>query len=125
MIAFDTNYVVRHLVQDDAQQCAVVLSTMQKESDQGRNIVLYDIVLCETLWVLSAVYQATRRDLIIALKALKNESIFLFENPERVESALLRFEMGSADFADYLILEIGKEKNLELKTFDKKLRKEF
>ena len=125
MIAFDTNYIVRLLIQDDPDQCAEVSATMRMESENGRSIILYDVVLCETLWVLGSAYQASRQELITALKVLKNEPIFVFENPDRVELALNRFEGGKADFADYLILEIGKQNGHELRTFDKKLKKEI
>ncbi|MEX2382029.1 MAG: type II toxin-antitoxin system VapC family toxin [Opitutales bacterium] len=124
MIAFDTNFLVRHLIQDDPKQCAIVAATIESEADEGRGIMLYDVVLCETLWVLDSAYQANRDDLLVALKALQDEPVFVFENPERVAVASKRFETGRADFSDYLILEIGNEKGNELKTFDKKLMKE-
>lgn len=125
MIAFDTNYIVRLLIQDDPDQCAEVSATMRLEAENGRSIILYDVVLCETLWVLGSAYQASRRELIKALNVLKNEPVFVFENPDRVELALNRFESGKADFADYLILEIGKQNGHELRTFDKTLKKEI
>lgn len=125
MIAFDTNYVVRLLVRDDPKQFAEVLATMRTEANNGRNIILYDVVLCETLWVLVSAYDANRRDLLTALKALKNEPGFIFENPERVEAAFERFKKGRADFADCLILEIGSEGGHELRTFDQKLKQEI
>lgn len=125
MIAFDTNYVVRHLVQDDPRQCSEVAAVLGAEAGEGRNVLLYDIVLCETLWVLASAYQAKHEDLLAALKALQDEPVFVFENPERVSAALQRFEKGKADFSDYLILEIGREKGNELRTFDKTLRKEL
>ena len=109
MIAFDTNYIVRLLIQDDPDQCAEVSATMRLELENGRNIILYDVVLCETLWVLGSAYQASREELLTALKVLRNEPVFAFENPERVETAVKRFEGGKADFADYLILEMGKQ----------------
>lgn len=125
MIAFDTNYIVRLLVQDDPDQCAEVSATMRLESKNGRNIILYDVVLCETLWVLGSAYQASREELLTALKVLRDEPVFVFESPERIEAAFKRFEGGRADFADYLILEIGTQNGHELRTFDKKLKKEI
>lgn len=125
MIAFDTNYVVRLLVQDDPAQSAEVSVTMRTEAESGRNIILYDVVLCETLWVLGSAYDASRMDMLTALKVLKDEPVFVFESPERVEAAFNRFEGGKADFADYLILEIGKQNGYELRTFDKKLKREM
>ncbi len=123
-IAFDTNYVVRHLIQDDPVQCAEVETALQMAAAGGRGVMLYDLVLCETLWVLESAYGAKRGDLLLAVKALRDEPAFVFEHPGRVEATLKRFERGKADFSDYLILEIGMEKGLELRTFDKTLQKE-
>ena len=120
MIAFDTNYLVRHLIHDDPKQCAEVTSVVLRESEKGRRIMLFDIVLCETLWVLESAYGATRKDLPTALYALNAEPAFAFEHPERVYAAIRRFERGNADFSDYMILETGREKGQKLKTFDKK-----
>ena len=125
MIAFDANYVVRYLVQDDPQQCRKVEEVLCAESKRGRPIMLYDIVLCETLWVLESAYGATRTDLVAALNVLSEESAFRFEHPVRVRTAAQRFERGKADFSDYLIWEIGKERQEELRTFDKKLAAEL
>lgn len=125
MMAFDTNYLVRHLVQDDPKQCREVAATLRSEAGQGRRVLLYDIVLCETMWVLESAYAATRNDLLQALNALNDEPLFEFEHPERVITAIRRYQHGKANFADYLILGMGKEKRLELKTFDKRLKAEI
>ena len=80
MIAFDTNHVVRLLVQDDPVQCAKITETMKVESKNGRTIMLYDLLLCETLWVLGSAYQARRKDLLTALIVLKSDPVFAFES---------------------------------------------
>lgn len=111
------------LIQDDPKQCAVVDTTIKAEAEVGRAILPYDVVLCETLWVLASAYQAKRADLLTALKGLQNEPVFVFEHPERVDAARKRFESGKVDFSDYLMLEISREKGAEFKTFDQNLKK--
>ena len=123
MIAFDTNYVVRHLVQDDPSQCKIVAATIAAEVEGGRRILLHDLVLCEVLWVLESVYAATRSDLLTALKSLAAEAAFAFENPGRVNTAIESFERGQADFSDYILLGLCRGAGNEFHTFDKKLKK--
>lgn len=124
MLAFDTNYLVRHLVQDEPKQCAEVAKVFQREVQDGRSILITDIVLCETVWVLQSAYAASRADILSALKALQDEPSFRFENLKRVAKAIVRFTKGKVDFPDALILEAAHESGAKLMTFDKRLLKE-
>ena len=123
-IAFDTNYLVRYLVQDDPEQCRIVDIAIQEACDAQEPILLPNIVLCETVWVLSRSYGATRKDILEALKGLAEESSFVFEDPTHVQRAINAFKNGIADFADYLLMEVCRVAGAELRTFDKKLAKE-
>jgi len=125
MIAFNTNDFVRHLLRDDPRQCRAVSTVLRSESKRGRPIMLYDIVLCKTLWILETAYGTTRTALLAALEALSEKPVFRFEHLARVHTATQRFEVGKADFPDYLILEIAKEQKETLRTFDKKLAAEL
>jgi predicted nucleic-acid-binding protein len=121
MIAFDTNHLVRYLVQDDPDQCAIVEKLVRDAIKTNHPIYLCNIVLCETVWVLESVYEASHSDLCAALKALCDEPVFEFDNPERIQKALKLYEKGKADFSDYMILQACRERKARLKTFDKKL----
>ena len=123
MIAFDTNYLVRHLVQDDAKQSREVTRVFKREAKKGRTILLLNIVMCETVWVLSSLYNAKKSDILKTLKALEDEVLFEFESEDEVSAAIDRYEKGKADFSDYLIDELGKSHGRELVTFDKRLMK--
>jgi predicted nucleic-acid-binding protein len=124
VIAFDTNYLVRHIVQDDEEQCAIVASILEKETREDRSIRIFDLVLLETSWVLQAVYGLEREAWAMVLEELMNDSAFSFDDPTRLRSMIKMYRKGSADFADYLILGSARAEALELKTFDKKLLKE-
>ncbi len=125
MLAFDTNYLVRHLVQDDPRQCRVVAETMAAELEAGRTILLLDVVLCEVSWVLESCYGASRKDILKAFSALLEEPVFSFEDDARIQSALSSFEKGKADFSDYLIAGQCAATGCRLLTFDKRLSKEL
>jgi predicted nucleic-acid-binding protein len=121
LIAFDTNYVVRHLVQDDPDQCKIVAKALKYASQKEEAILIPDIVLCEVTWVLESCYRAKRPDLLMSLSALRNDPVFCFQNPSRLDKALECFAAGKADFSDYLIAETCREQGRELQTFDRKL----
>lgn len=125
MIAFDTNYLIRHIVQDDEEQCAIVASILEQETREDRSIRIFDLVLVETSWVLQAVYDLNREAWAEILEELLEDSAFCFDDPTRLRRVIKMYRKGNADFADYLILGTARTEALELKTFDRKLLKEI
>jgi len=121
VIAFDTNYLVRHIVQDDEEQCGIVASILEEETQEDRSIRIFDLVLIETSWVLQTVYDLNRNAWAEVLEELLDDSAFIFDDPTRLRTAIRMYRKGNADFADYLILVSARSESLELKTFDKKL----
>jgi predicted nucleic-acid-binding protein len=125
VIAFDTNYLVRHIVQDDEAQCKIVASILKQETMEDRPIRILDLVLLETTWVLQEVYDFDRAALAEVIEELLEDSAFSFDDPTRLRSTLKLFQQGKADFADYLILSTTRAEGFELKSFDKKLLKDL
>lgn len=125
MIAFDTNYLVRHIVQDDEKQCSQVASVLASEAKEERAIRILDLVLLETSWVLQAVYGFDRKAWVQIIEELLGDSAFSFDDPFRLRATIKMYRKGKADFADYLIVGTARSEALELKTFDKKLLKEI
>jgi predicted nucleic-acid-binding protein len=125
VIAFDTNYLVRHIVQDNEEQCEIVASILERETQQDRSIRVFDLVLLETSWVLQTVYSLDREAWAEILGELLEDSAFSFDDPTRLRSVIKMYRKGNADFADYLILSTARSEALELKTFDKKLLREI
>lgn len=117
MIAFDTNYLVRHIVQDDEEQCEIVASILERETLEDRSIRILDLVLLETSWVLQAVYGLDREAWAEIVEELLDDSAFSFDDPTRLRAVIKRYREGHADFADYLILGTARSETLELKTF--------
>lgn len=103
MIAFDTNIVVRLLVQDDPAQAAIAERLLREAAEAGEIVFLCDPVLCEIVWVLRSQYKASRADVTDALESLLHNGLFDFEDRDRVESALDSYRRAKADFTDFLI----------------------
>ncbi len=125
MIAFDTNYLVRHIVQDDEEQCAIVATELANEIKKERSIRIFDLVLMETSWVLETVYGFDRVAWAQVLEELLDDSAFSFDDPGRLRKTIKMYRQGRAGFADYLIAETAWSKALELRTFDKTLLEEM
>ena len=125
MIAFDTNYLVRHIVQDDPVQCRTVAEVIADETASNNTIHLLDLVLLETVWVLESIYGFDREALVHVLSALVEDAAFSFDNPAVIQRSLRRFNVGKADFADHFIAASAQSRELTLKTFDKRLRKDL
>ena len=125
MIAFDTNYLVRHIVQDHEEQCSIVAAVLETESRKDRSIRIFDLVLMETSWVLESVYGFERRAWVQVLEDLLADSAFSFDDPARLRTIIKLYRKGKADFADYLIARTARSEALELRTFDKNLLNEI
>lgn len=98
MIAFDTNLLVRALVDDHPEQVAVVRQLIASDS-----IFISRTILLETEWVLRARYKKTRDQLSAFFSALLGVDNTVVEDAEAVSHALEWYAQG-ADFADALHL---------------------
>jgi predicted nucleic-acid-binding protein len=125
MIAFDTNHLVRHIVQDDPAQCRAVAAMLEREAGRDNPVRILDLVLMETAWVLESVYELDQKSLAHVMEELLEDSAFSFDDPDRLRLVLKRFKAGKAGFSDYLIHSVANSEGLKLETFDKRLRKEL
>ena len=125
MIAFDTNHLLRHVLQDDPKQCARVASLMETVEAADQKIHLLDLVLMETCWVLQSSMGFDREAWSHILYNLLQDPIFSYDDGSRLWRTLERYRNGKADFDDYLILGQSESIGAKLQTFDKKLKKEI
>jgi predicted nucleic-acid-binding protein len=120
MIGIDTNVLVRYLVQDDEQQASAANKMLDRISDINPAFI-NNIVMCETVWVLSRAYKYEKTLIIKVIEQILSTSGIEFENAEGVRKALRHYTNGNADFSDYLIAEINKENGANTTyTFDRK-----
>lgn len=103
MIAFDTNVIVRLLVQDDPDQAAAAERLLREAALAGETVFLSDPVLCEIVWVLRSRYRASRAEVAEALESLLHNELFVFEDQAPVRNALDAYRQSKADFTDFLI----------------------
>ena len=124
MIAFDTNHLLRHVLQDDPKQCTHVAGLMESAEAADQKILILDLVLMEACWVLQSSMGFDREGWSHILDNLLQDPIFSFGDSSRLWKTLERYRNGKADFDDYLILGHSESIGAKLQTFDKKLKKE-
>ena len=103
MIAVDTNVLIRLLVGDDPKQLAQAEALLQDARERGIPCFIADPVLCEIEWVLESCYNASRADVLAALRDLLAQEGFTFEDRGALLQAIAAYQHGKADFSDYLI----------------------
>ena len=115
MISVDTNVLLRRILNDDEEQAAKA----RKLFEGTKLILVTDVVLTETVWVLAGKrYGATKKDIQVLIVSLLEETNTIFEDQQVIWSALNDFAMTkniktangnkAADFADTLIVNKAK-----------------
>jgi len=119
--AFDTNVIVRLLVRDDEEQYGRAELVFRRVT-AGPGAWLPSVVLVEVAWVLRVAYKFDRATIAAALRRLIALDGVHLEDQATTGLALAAFEAGSADFADYFILESARRSGaFPLHTFDERL----
>jgi predicted nucleic-acid-binding protein len=125
MIALDTNVLVRFLVEDDEEQCRRARRVIDDAVQRDTDLFIGDVVMCETVWVLTAAYRFSRAEVADVLSRLLRAKQVVFASSDRLARSLDAFRNGKGDFADYLIREHAAAAGCTtVMTFDRALLKE-
>jgi predicted nucleic-acid-binding protein len=119
MRAVDTNVLVRLLTRDDAKQAA------RADEFVASGAWVSHLVLAETTWVLSSVYELEAGAIATALEMLLSHEAISLAEPDVVRAALDHFRSKpSLGFSDCLVLEVARAAgHLPIGTFDRDLGK--
>jgi predicted nucleic-acid-binding protein len=116
MRAVDTNVLVRLLVADDPRQTGRAESFLAA----GGPVWISTVVLVESVWVLSAVYEWKKPQLLAMLDTATTSKDLRFQSVDTIRAALHLYRSSKADFPDCLALELARaEGHLPFATFDK------
>lgn len=120
MKTFDTNAVIRLLVEDDEAQYRRAEAAWRASLAVG-GVYLPKVVVVEAVWVLRRAYRFDRATVVKSIRRLLTVENVAVENRAEIERALTSFERGKADFSDYMILESAREADaLPVFTFDER-----
>jgi predicted nucleic-acid-binding protein len=103
MIGLDTNVLVRFLVRDDSSQFDKAQRLIRDAARRGEPVLISQLVLLETEWVLRSRYALSKAEIIVAVSALLDSVELTIEDEPSVEQAVFVWRTSSAEFADCLI----------------------
>ena len=103
MRGIDTNVLVRFLLRDDEAQFQKANKLIQWEVTAGRGVLVSQLVLLETEWVLRSRYGFSKIQLLEVIASLLDTRDMQLEDEQSVEEAIYQWKEASADFADCLI----------------------
>jgi predicted nucleic-acid-binding protein len=122
MKAWDTNFLLRHLLEDDAGQLVIVREQLTAAERSDTAIFLPQIVLVETSWYLRSLL--SRTEVLDVLAELLTDRRFSCERAHEVDASV-RAARKKGDFSDHLIAAAATAAGaVPVLTFDKAL-KEF
>jgi predicted nucleic-acid-binding protein len=123
MRALDTNVLVRFVTNDDAGQAEKVELLLAECHRSREHLFISTPVVCELVWVLKNGLRQTKTEIVKVIDKLLEDDLFQLEHDSLVLRALDRYKHGKADFADYLIGEVGWRAGCrDAVTFDKALK---
>ena len=103
MLGIDTNVLVRFLLRDDEAQFQKANKLIQREVTAGRGVLVSQLVLLETEWVLRSRYGFSKIQLLEVIASLLDTRDIQLADEQSVEEAIYQWKEANADFADCLI----------------------
>jgi predicted nucleic-acid-binding protein len=119
MRAVDTNVLVRLVTRDDKHQVVAA------EGFIANGAWVPQLVLVETMWVLSSVYDVSPKGIATAVEMLLNHESLSIQDADVVTAALAQFrKKPKLGFSDCMVLETSRKAgHLPVGTFDRDLAK--
>lgn len=120
MIGFDTNVLLRALLEDDEDQSPVAQRSLSALTESRQGFISVGVQL-ELYWVFDRRYRMSRDEIASTFDALLEVSSLVFENMEALVRALHLYRTEVVDFSDAIIAECNATAGCEATlTFDRK-----
>jgi len=118
MVIFDTNALLRYVLQDIEEMANSVENVINTSS-----CVFPVEVVAEMVYVLSKVYKIQRNEIALTIKGIIDIENITVPESDVVVDALDVFSDTKLDFVDCLMIGYAKSKNYSVFTFDDDLKK--
>ena len=119
----DTNAFVRFILQDIPEQADEVEELFKKAQLKKIELFVPQIVIFEILHALEKYYSFPKNTVIEKLSSVISAKYLMIQNRILLKKALEIFKQKNLDLADCFIFAYSEDKNAELFTFDKALKK--
>jgi len=114
----DTNILVRHLTGDPAPMAARATAYLRSEAE----LLLTDLVVAETVYVLSSYYEAPRPQVAEAIRSLLALPAVVTVDPALLLRGVEVFEVDRLDFAEgYLVASAEATGVKQVASFDRSI----
>lgn len=113
----DTNIILRYLLDDIKEQ-----ANLAKNIIENKQIFIHNEIIAEVVYVLEKVYKVKRNLISEIIEVFINFDNITMYNKETIKFSLTVFSTSNLDFVDCLLCAYSKIENLEVITFDKKLK---
>jgi predicted nucleic-acid-binding protein len=124
MKALDTNVLIRFLVKDDELQAKAVYKLFKQAESKTESFFIPILVVLETLWVLEAVYDTSRQEILDSIDELLLMPILEFEAQSAIRSFISLARENKTDLSDLLIAHHAKYSGcVPVITFNKRAAK--
>jgi predicted nucleic-acid-binding protein len=121
--ALDTNILARYLRDDDPGKSKRAAHFIQRAVRQNQPLYVNHVVLCGLVWILTAVYEHQKEEIIKMIEAVLLTGQFQLEDKSSIESALDDYKESKADFSDCLIGRRNRASGSDITlTFDRRLK---
>lgn len=119
MSAFvDTNILVRHLTGDPPKMAARASAYLEAESE----LLVTDLVVAETVYVLESFYKAPRRQIAAAVRSLVAFASVVTVDPALLLRAVEVYDTDRIDFAEAYLVACAESTGVNrIASFDKSL----
>lgn len=122
-VIVDTNGFLRFLLDDIPEQKRIFEKLLQKAKSKQIIILVPEIIIFEIDFILRKYYQFEKKDIIEKLESLLSANFFYIESKVLFQTALTIYKTESISFVDSFLLARAKIEEVELFTFDQKLKK--
>jgi len=122
-IIVDTNVFLRFLLNDIPKQKIEFEKLIKRAKENKIELLVPQIIIFEINFILEKYYGYGKKEIIDRLKSLVSASYFQVESRETFLAALSIYGSTSTSFVDCFLISQAKDKNAEIFTFDKVLKK--
>ncbi|MBI2028862.1 PIN domain-containing protein [Candidatus Gottesmanbacteria bacterium] len=126
MIFVDTNYFLRYFFKDIPGQYETAKKLFIDGATGKKNLFTSIIVIFEIYWMFTSFYNKTKQEVIDVLNKILKLNFLQLEEKEVIAIAIGIYKRSNLDLEDSYNIAYSKFHNAaSIKTFDKKLEKEF
>jgi predicted nucleic acid-binding protein len=118
----DTNVIVRLLRKDEAQHDSA-RKLVADAAAGGQPLVLLDVVVAETVFVLESIYKRSRLEIADMMAGLLDNAGIASTRPDILLEALTFYRGSKLHYVDCYLVAVAKAAGRRIATFDKELAK--